>query len=132
MQLLIGILIFFGGSLFSYAQDSANHPDIAPPGFDQYLKNHKNSSFKVKVPIKQGRAPSMQEIKPGTRDEVIKLKSAMYKMKQDCSLKGQPNSTSSTVSVVRKNRKVWVEHYDVDWGKVYRKKGVAYIDRQCL
>ena len=126
--LLLAIFIPVTSGLADSHSDSS---PVAPPGFDLFLKNHRDKSFKIKIPIKQDRKPTMQEIEPGSYQEK-KLKAAMYRLKQACNLREQPSTDAHILNTVPKHKKIWVEHHNIYWGKVYRKNGIAFINRVCL
>tara|TARA_B100000749_G_scaffold280223_1_gene275365 strand:+ start:65994 stop:66359 length:366 start_codon:yes stop_codon:yes gene_type:complete len=115
----------------AYGEGSNDHPDIAPPGFEEFLENNKDKSFKLRVPIRKDRKPTMHEVENGSEKEK-KLKAAMYKLKSKCNLRNKPTEKSAVLNVLPSNRSIWVEHHDIFWGKVYRKKGIAFIHRSCL
>jgi len=62
----------------------------------------------------------------------VPFKQGMYDFPKDCFMKASASNSSASAGKIRANKSLWVEPFNGDWLRVYKKSGPVYIPRSCL
>lgn len=60
------------------------------------------------------------------------FKQGMYDFDEDCAMHSDPDAKSAVSGNIKAPKKLWVEPFDGQWLRVYKKSGPAYISKSCL
>lgn len=61
-----------------------------------------------------------------------KTSNAMRAPASNCNMRAGPGAGKSKVGKLKKGRKVWTENHNGGWFKIYRKKGHAFVSKNCF
>ena len=100
---------------------------VSSPEAEEKAAAPANSKIKLKPPV----PVTTPEGAAAAASDLPKLKNGMFSMKQDCPMTTEPGG-GTAAGKASKGTKLWVEHHDSKWAKIYKKSGPAYISRDCL
>lgn len=85
-------------------------------------------------PVNLEEAPAMSSPKKKVSRGIASapVKNGFYTFKNSCTMKAEADSASSDVGQVNAGKKLWLDHHDSQWFKVYKKSGTAYISANCI
>ena len=68
----------------------------------------------------------------GRSTSTSNFKQGMYTFNEDCQMRDDADRNGSPAGMVRAGKKLWVEPYDSNWLRVYKKSGPVYVRRSCI
>ena len=60
------------------------------------------------------------------------FKQGMYSFDQGCSMKEEPSTDANTAGKISAGKRLWVEPFDSEWHRVYKRSGPVFVPASCL
>ena len=81
-----------------------------------------------------GEPIDMPDVAPSTRRRTSSLpfKQGMYDFSSNCQMRKEAATTGTASGSIRAGKTLWVEPFNENWLRVYKKSGPVYISRSCL
>jgi hypothetical protein len=60
------------------------------------------------------------------------FKDGFYNIAVNCNMRAEPSAASANEGKIKAGKRLWVEGYNNDWVRVFKKSGPVYISKVCL
>lgn len=111
-------------------EDDSLSDNDASEGVDMDPSDSEDSNMDNDEPSVAADEPSEPE--QSRAEASAPFKDGMYTFSEDCTMREDPESSAASAGTVRGGKKLWVEGYDNNWVKVFKRSGPVFVEKSCL
>ena len=114
-----------------YSDDAYGDIESGESGDALYLGDDQGTEVEAEGPGATS-LPVIDEPDDVSHASVSDFKDGMYHVTSTCTLRAEPNHSSSSEGPARQDIKLWMEKHDSAWVKLFKKSGPVFLSRDCL